>query len=496
MTMPIDPETAQKLFDAGYLSEQPNVTEQQKAQLAVQEMEQSPPKQVINQKQIALDFKKQQIDKQADQLRAFQVPEADIEAKLQPERERLAEQERGFMLTGEKPMADVALTNDVQPQVAPQDQMQTNVPGMAAFDLMQQSMAMAGASGAAKAAEQSAQMAQMQTDLAEMDQANEQQRLANQAELEAKQQELATEVERVAGLKLDPNRFWANRSTGDKILAGASLLLGAFGAAGTGVNQAAKVIGNAIEQDLNMQQADIAQATRGVDKRRGILADMKARFKDDQLARYAARVAYLNDSQIKINEIANKYDSQIVKANAAKLVGELELQKQNYQNQFMQKVMAKQPVGPEANIAMLNQEQRERFVPGYGLALSKDAAKQANEAVATINSIKGNIDELIALSNKSGASFSPQDRAKAETLTSILTGQLRLPIVGPGAVSEKELELLQRIIANPTRIMSLDANNKQRLRTLRSRMDKQTTNQLRQFGLESPTDKLGFKALK
>ncbi len=273
-------------------------------------------------------------------------------------------------------------------------------------------------------------------------------------------------------------------------------MLGAFGAAGTGVNQAAKVIGNAIEQDLNMQQADIAQATRGVDKRRGILADMKARFKDDQLARDAARVAYINDSQIKINEISNKYDSQIVKANAAKLVGELELQKQKYRNEFMQKVMAKQPVRPDATLAELPPEKRERWVFGYGEAATKDGAKQANEAVSNLRYVEDSVNRLLEINKKDMKSFSPDARAEAETITSMLVGALRLPIVGPGAVSEKELELLNRIIANPTAFISYDPANKKRLEVLRDRVKKQTEYKLKSYGLQIPEDKLGFKALK
>lgn len=529
MSMPIDPTLAQRLRDSGNVSDNvwenwsKNFAASQSKPVAPVMVDEDPTEPVATpvetalvpnadgsfigdltdpdaDKKAAIAFKESAMSQRQREMKALGVSDEDIEAKLLPERQTLEQQKRGLMLTGEQSLGDgIQLTTDMPTdtpaQVDPRDQV-PSIPVLAGYDLQQEAIGMAGQAGAAKAAEIGAAQAQLQIDLKDQSDAAEAQRIKDQQEIADKQSELSAEIDRVSALKVDPSRFWADKSTGQKIALGASLFLGALGAARGGGNQAAAVINNAINRDLEMQQADIIQQTRGVDKKRGILGEMKSRFKDDRMAREAARMAYINDAQLKIQEMSNKYDSQIVKANAAKLIGQLEVQKQTAQAQFMQSFQQSKPVGPDANIGMLDKDQRERFVPGYGLALTKDSAKLARESVSTMDSIKGNIDELMALSNKSGASFSPTDRARAETITSILTGQLRLPIVGPGAVSEKELELLQRIIADPTKIMSLDNTNKARLQTLRQRMDKQTANQLKQYGLQSPNDKLGFQPLK
>ena len=510
MSMPIDPNTAKGLLDSGNMN--PDTYYKyfgsgiglEAAPAAPPSLKQDPSSFMRDDKgeakQAAINVQKNQIEQRKNQLKAFGVSDEDIEARVRPELERLAEQERGLLLTEEKESGtppDVQLTTDAQPQtqVDPRDQL-ANTAINAGFDLQQQGIGMAAAAGAAKAAENVAAISETQKKLADIAKANADFQAQQQTKIMEAETDLKNEIERVSNLKVDPSRYWAEKSTGQKIGLGISLFLGALGAGQTGVNQAANVINSAIDQDIKIQQGDIAQQTKGLDRKRGLFAEMKRKYKDDLMAREATRAAYLQDAQLKIQEIANKYEGQDISAKAMQLIGQIETQKQAAQSAFLSRLQQTQPVTADANVNMLTEDQRERFVPGYGLALTKEAAKQGRELAGTIESIKGNIDELIKISQQSGKSLSPTDRARANTISSILIGQLRLPIVGPGAVSEKELELLQTIIADPTRIMSLDVTNRQRLKTLRERMDTQTANQLKTLGLIAPENKLGFTPLK
>lgn len=504
MTMPLDPEKARQLLDRGMLNQDTydrnfGAAPQAPAAL-VQDPEMLFRDKAGDIKKMEIDQQRADLNKRADMLKKLNVPEEQIQSRLEPILSDLDSQERGLILTGEKqPEAsqDVLLTTDMpaQTQIDPRDQIPSNML-TAGIDLQQKAVGMAAQAGMAKAAENVAAMEQTQKGIAEMRAADEQFRIEQQQKIADEQAKLNDEVNRVSQLKVDQGRFWSDRTTADKIVLGASLFLGAFGAAQTGVNQAARVIDAAIDRDIKLQQGDIAQQTRGVQQRRGVLADMRSQFKDEMQARAATKVAYLQDAQLKIQEIASKYEGPQAQARAMQLIGQLEVQKQQANAQFMASYMKNQPVTPDANIALLSKDQRERFVPGYGLALTKEAAVKGRELAGTIANIKGNIDELLALSDKSLSSVSPTDRARANTISSILIGQLRLPIVGPGAVTEKELDLLRTIIADPTRIMSLDATNKERLKTLRERMDTQTSNQLETLGLMSPETKIGFKPLK
>jgi len=62
--------------------------------------------------------------------------------------------------------------------------------------------------------------------------------------------------------RVDPNKFWNERSTGDKILAGISIFLGGLGAGAGGQNTALKIIDDAIARDINAQEFNIEQAQK------------------------------------------------------------------------------------------------------------------------------------------------------------------------------------------------------------------------------------------
>jgi hypothetical protein len=66
-------------------------------------------------------------------------------------------------------------------------------------------------------------------------------------------------------------------------------------------------------------------------------------------------------------------------------------------------------------------------------------------------------------------------------LAGLLKGELRVEIVGPGAVSETEWRLLDSIIANPTKLASLDSTNKLALRTLLRSLDMSAKNKAGQY---------------
>lgn len=55
---------------------------------------------------------------------------------------------------------------------------------------------------------------------------------------------------------VDPGRFWASRSTGDKVLGILGLVLGSIGAGNDGVNRAAGMLQQAIDRDLEAQKSE------------------------------------------------------------------------------------------------------------------------------------------------------------------------------------------------------------------------------------------------
>lgn len=105
----------------------------------------------------------------------------------------------------------------------------------------------------------------------------------------------------------------------------------------------------------------------------------------------------------------------------------------------------------------------------------KDYAHMAN--------VRSAVDELIKINDMGYESMSPTARARADQLQSEIIAALRIPIVGPGAISEAEQEILQRIVNKGTGIFTLEAGERAALKGLKSRVDREIVNWPKSMGL-------------
>lgn len=104
-------------------------------------------------------------------------------------------------------------------------------------------------------------------------------------------------------------------------------------------------------------------------------------------------------------------------------------------------------------------DQAERSVVGYrGAAPSLKEAQDFRAAEASLNAVNPGIDRLIQITNDSSSLEKLTDiqlRSEVDVLTSLITAENRTKIVGPGAVSESEWEMLRRVVANPTSLKNV-----------------------------------------
>ena len=374
---------------------------------------------------------------------------------------------------------------------SPQDALnQAMEPAMAGFNMQAAGIRAAAKAGSDKAAEEAAYLERIRKEDEDRIKTADANQAARQAKLDEAFQKLDQSANDLASKRVDPERYWANKTTGDKVMAGIGLFFGAFGQGG---NKAVSVISDAIDRDINAQKSDIQTAKDVYTARQGIYSDMFATYKDRRVAEEASRAAYLENAQLEVKRIAAKYAGPETQAKAQMLLGELEQKKQAARAEFAKLVMGSMPVTADANPEALKPEQRERFVPGYGLALTKEDATKLKDHTAQAASTKGNLSRLLQIGAMGGKSSDLGLRNEAQTLVSILKGQLRTPVVGPGAVSESEWKLLDEIVADPTKLWSLDGSNRKRLETIMQYVDRQTASMVRSAGLTDVNSKLGFK---
>lgn len=111
----------------------------------------------------------------------------------------------------------------------------------------------------------------------------------------------------------------------------------------------------------------------------------------------------------------------------------------------------------------------ENTVPNVGVALNDKDAQILKEKKITLDNVTQGIDRLNEIGNRNLASLSPEQRTAANTELQSLIGQLRIPLTGPGPMTDTEREFVEGIIGNPTKIFSLSSNEKVKLDTIRSK---------------------------
>lgn len=223
--------------------------------------------------------------------------------------------------------------------------------------------------------------------------------------------------------KVESNRLWNEMGTGQKILAGLSIALGGYGGAltGKGDNRALDIINKAIDRDIEAQKFNIQQEMQGkqmksqnlrdqMSSQGTILSSLRQKYGDDLQAESAMRQLAIQQTQLKLQQIASRTESKTVLENAKVLNAQLEREKQVYAQQLRSQVaqqallrsLGTGAVDQISPVQLANapkevreavERQQQMTVPGLGLALDPEAAKKAR-------GIKAGSDGLVTLMDK------------------------------------------------------------------------------------------------
>lgn len=185
------------------------------------------------------------------------------------------------------------------------------------------------AEGTAKIAESNARAAGHQALAAEYDK----QVQERQAEIDHEQKitdnkfnELNTLTDKYQNAKIDTKRYFAQQSTGEKILSVIALSLGAMGqafAGPDGKNAALEMINKAVDQDIDAQKTNLDKQGRVLQVKRGILEDVRGQFKDKMAAQDITKAAYLKGVAERYEAAAQSAQNPIIEATARKNAADL-----------------------------------------------------------------------------------------------------------------------------------------------------------------------------
>lgn len=205
--------------------------------------------------------------------------------------------------------------------------------------------------------------------------------------------------------------MFANKTTGGKILGAIALFLGSA-PDGTAQNSALQVMQASLDADLNKQRAGISGA-------RGAYNDLLSTFGDQRQADAGARLAYLNNAQLKLNQIASQYKGEMVQKNAQLLNSKIEQQKEAVKMQFAQASGPKVASADQTTqliYANVPKELQSKAIEESGyleeLELDKKTIKDAFQKIRA-TSFAGNFNPL-------SASETAEDAGKAIILPTVM----------------------------------------------------------------------------
>ncbi len=388
---------------------------------------------------------------------------------------------------------DIKLATDINPNVQPQQNpyMQMMQNQTAHFNMQEQAIAAAANIGVAKGAEEAAQINKNISDQNARIKADQEAWQDQQNKLAEQHDKLQAKIDQTSSLSIDPNRFWASKGTGDKVIAGIALALGALSTNG---NQAVPVIQSAINRDIDAQKANIGIKEKGVENQKGFYADMLNTFRDDRLARAATTAAYYQNAGNQIQAIAAKYSSPEAQANAMNLLAQVEQKKQEATNAFMMQYQSMMPLSPNTNPEMLPPEKRERMVPGYSnFALDKPNADDMKTTIGKVETAKDYITQLQNLASQPGAATIPAKREEVKRLVNLTIGAIKDPVLGTSKLSENSEDFFKEMVADPSKLFSLGETNKKELGALKDNLDTIVSSRAKAYGLKSFDDQLGLK---
>lgn len=260
-------------------------------------------------------------------------------------------------------------------------------------------------------------------------------------------------------LKIDRDRWWNNRSTGQKIAAALSLMISGYqaGMQGRGLSPMVGMINKAIEQDIRAQVADFSIKEKSVAKKKTLLGHYQDKLGNNEKAVAALKMRAFEDavSQVRLANAKQKGPLAKLQGEQAlvQLEAELEMNKQKYAKATLKdRIMVQKEMREEDKYRKATLTNIKRG--GVFLHANKrEEAIRANEVSSSMNKATATITKLTGLMNKyTIADFlNPSSQIKEDMNAAViaLRATFRNMVIGPGTISEEERRVLYETVSKP-----------------------------------------------
>jgi hypothetical protein len=302
------------------------------------------------------------------------------------------------------------------------------------------------------------------------------------SEMMSRSQAVIDDMKRIDAT-VDPDRYWASKSTGQKILGAIGLALGSLSP--DGVNRAAQMMGAAIDRDIEAQKAEHSFRLQKGDKALQGLQSMYAQqhqvFGDELAATSAAKVSALELAADTAEAQGAKYTSELAKANAAKFAAVARRAAETSRADL--KLKAADEGYKRAETAKAYMEANAKG--GTGPASKEEVAKlhsAEGDAQSTLDLIRGLKSSLkktqssvpgVTALNQNFGDEAQNLESMAESLQLKIKNMEQL-----GAISTDDSARLMRLVGDPQKIWGKGSSEESKLNRLQA-LEAETLNAIR-----------------
>lgn len=288
---------------------------------------------------------------------------------------------------------------------------------------------------------------------------------------------------------IDPGRYWASRTTGQKILGIIGLALGAAGTGPDGINRAAQMMNQAIDRDIDAQKAEYEQRLKRGEKKVAAAQSHYALARqaglDEVAASHAAKAAGLENAAnqteqaiASINEPLAKLKGQaLVTAARGGAADKTDAAKQRtFENriQLGQFALAQEVAGRKAG----GLSEGERKSVGDVTAAAKDALGLINSIEGTLARTQSPIPGKTTINQNIGA-----DSAQLDTDAAQLVVKMK-DINKLGQLGPADSKLLEEAIGDPKAIFTLESTKRAKLDRIKQIIRDSVANERSARGLQ------------
>ena len=278
-------------------------------------------------------------------------------------------------------------------------------------------------------------------------------------QMRTKAQEFQTRRERVLEdvNNMQITDFWANKSTGSRIMAGIGMALGAAAQAYTGgSNPATQIIDNAIARDLEIQKANIAKGRARLEDMNGAYAAIKMDFDDEARADDLFTLASIQKVQSDLETLQQHAATDLTRQSIEGLNAEYEVKKAEINQrlamgeQIEVRGSSRYVTTPTRVITPWQQKDYEKYdrdlfiKQAGGNARVKETAKDIEKGYESIDKVNWVMNQMDKLIEKHGSIEMVNKHAKERMNGLVQQLSVNLAVMNNlGAISESDRDLVE-----------------------------------------------------